>query len=922
MKQILSCFLILFISAFSFSQNFKISGTLIDEETQNPLEAATVFMETVQDSTLITYTITDKHGKFILNGNTSAKRARVNISFVGYKNFQEIIDLNKPTQDLGNIPIAISIANLDEVIVKSRAPVTIKKDTLEFNVASFKTKKDATIEDLLKELPGVEVTPDGKIKVNGKEVSNIMVNGKPFFGNDPTIATRNLTKEIIEKVQIVDTKSKAEAFTGEKGDQDSKTINLTIKEENNKGVFGRVSAGGGTDNRFEYAGIFNLFDNDRRLSVLGGGNNINSPGFSFGEIQKMYGSIRSMSMTSSGAFIIDGRNFGYGEGIVNSRIAGANYTDVIKKKTDISANYFYSSSNSSNDSKTERENILPDRRYFTENNNSSKGDTDSHDINLGFDIKVDSTFLINIKPHIAYSKLLGNKNSDAFSSDKDGILTNNSTLANTNEINTRKFENQLDFTKKYGVGGGFFKLNFTNEWTATTGEDYLLSNTQIFGENPSEENRNQFTDSEKDYSNYYTRLTYRIPLLPKKLFLDLKYTYGFKQTLNAESVFDFNESSQNYSLFNTALSTDYTFNDIRSTPLASLVLTNEKGWADIGAGYVFRKLQGKDAIRPELKIDNKFEAWEIYARGNLKINSKAQFYTSYVLRNEAPEIVQLLPNTNVSDPLNTITGNPNLKPINSHSFSLNFNNYDYQNGTGFYSYVNLDAYQNAVVAMTNVDENNIRNTTYTNVNGKYSLRGNASTNRKHSIDSLRNIKTGIGVYGSYSQDVNFNNGFEYKSNNLALNPNANVSFSWQKLFDIGLYYSLRYSKNSFEDNLFESTNYLSHSVNFSTSLYVPKNFEWKNDIDYQYNPDISPGFQKSAWFWNSTLAYSLLKEQATLTLKIYDLLNQNTNASRTSSENFIQDSQSTVLQQYFMLSFSYKFNTLGDKGKVKDNPWD
>lgn len=909
-------------ASLGFSQNFEVSGTLIDKESNAPLEAATVFMETVQDSTLITYTITDKNGKFVLNGNTSAKRARVNISFVGYENFQKEIDLNRPIQNLGNIPIEVSVSTLDEVHVKSRAPVTIKKDTLEFNVASFKTKKDATIEDLLKELPGVEVSPDGKIKVNGKEVSNIMVNGKPFFGNDPTIASRNLTKEIIEKVQIVDTKSKAEAFTGEKGEQDSKTINLTIKEENNKGVFGRVSAGGGTDKRFEYAGIFNLFDNDRRLSVLGGGNNINSPGFSFGEIQKMYGSIRSMSMTSSGSFIVDGRNFGYGEGIVNSRIAGANYNDVLKKKTDVSANYFYSSSNSTNDSKTDRENILPDRRYFTENISSSKGDTDSHDVSLGFDIKVDSTFLINIKPHIAYTKLLGHKNSDAFSSDEDGLLTNSSTLFNSNEISTRKFENQLDFTKKYGADGGFFKVNFTNEWSTTTGEDYLLSDTQIFGENPSEENRNQFTDSEKDFSNYYTRLTYRIPLLSKKLFLDLKYTYGFKQTLNVESVFDYNEVSQNYSLFNTALSTDYTFNDIRSTPLASLVFNTEKIWADAGAGYVFRTLQGKDALRPELEVDNKFEAWELYARGSIKINSNARFYSSYVLRNEAPEIAQLLPNTNVSDPLNTITGNPNLKPTNNHSFNLSFNNYDYQKGTGFYSYINFDAYENAVVAQTTVDENNIRNTTYTNVSGKYSLRGNVSSNKKFSLDSLRSIKPSIGVFGNYSQDVNFNNGISYRSNNLALSPHANVSFSWQKVFDVSLYYSLRYSKNSFEDNLFESTNYLSHSANFSTSLYVPKNFEWKNDIDYQYNADISSGFQKSAWFWNSTLAYSLLKEQGTLTLKVYDLLNQNTNARRTSSENFIQDSQSTVLQQYFMLSFSYKFNTLGDKGKVKDNPWD
>ena len=911
-------FLVVFflIASLGFSQNFQVSGTLTDKESSNPLEAATVFMETVKDSTLITYTITDRNGKFVLEGKTSEKNVRVNISFVGYENFQKELNLDKPIQDLGIIPISVSVANLDEVIVKSRAPVTIKKDTLEFNVASFKTKKDANIEDLLKELPGVEVSPDGKIKVNGKEVSNIMVNGKPFFGNDPTIASRNLTKDIVEKVQIVDTKGKSEAFTGEKGSQESKTINLTIKEENNKGVFGRVAAGGGTDERFEYAGIFNYFDNDRRLSVLGGGNNINSPGFSFGEIEKMFGSPRNMSMSSSGSFTIDGRSFGYGDGIVNSRILGSSYADVIEKKTDISADYFYSSSNSYSDSKTQRENILPDRSYFTESNSSTNSDTDSHNVNLGFDIKVDSTFLINIKPNISYSKLSGHRETDAASLDENKLLTNSSSLFNSNEISTRQFKNQLDLTKKYGAGGGFFKVNFTNEWNATTGEDYLLSTKQIFGDNPFEENRNQFTNVEKKYSNYYTRLTYRLPLLPKKLFWELSYTYGFKQTMNAESVFDFNEVSQNYTLFNSLLSTDYTFKDIRSTPLASLVLNTEKGWVNLGAGYVFRKLQGEDALRPELKVDNNFEAWELYMRGNFKFSSKAQIYTGYVLRNEAPAIEQLLPNTNVADPLNIITGNPNLKPTNNHSFYLNYNNYDFQKGSGFYAYVNVDASENAVVATTNVDANNIRNTTYANVNGKYSIRGSASTNRKHSLDSLRSIKTGIGVYGNFSQDVNFNNGLEYKSHNFTLTPNANLSFSWQKLFDIRVYYSLGISKNIFENNIFEDRNYLNHSVKLSTSLYVPKNFEWKNEIDFDYNPDIAPGFQKSAWFWNSTLAYSLLKEQGTLTLKVYDLLNQNTNARRTFSENFIQDNQSTVLRQYFMLSFSYKFNTLGSKGET------
>ena len=916
MKQLFFCFLILFISSYSFSQNFKVSGTLIDEETQKPLEAATVFMETLRDSTLITYTITDRSGKFILEGNTSVKKARVNISFVGYESFQEIVDLKNSVQDLGNIPLAFSVASLDEVIIKSRAPITIKKDTLEFNVVSFKTKKDATIEDLLKELPGVEVDPDGKIKVNGKEVSNVLVNGKPFFGNDPTIATRNLTKELIEKVQVVDTKTKAEAFTGEEGDKSSKTINLTIKEENNKGIFGRVAAGGGTDKRFEYAGLFNYFDNDRRLSVLGGGNNINSAGFSFGEIQKMFGNVGSMSMGSSGAFMIDGRNFGYGEGIVTSHIAGANYADVIKKKTDVTADYFYSGSNSISDSKTQRQNILPDRIYYTDSENSSDSETESHAVNLGFDIKIDSTFLINIKPNISYTQLKGIRNNESTSMNEDRLLTNSASTENSNEMNSRRFKNQMDLTKKYGSNGGFVKFNFTNEWNNTTIEDYLYSETLIFGDTPSEEIRNQHSNSKNDDSNYSARTTFRLPLLAKKLFLDLNYNYSFKQNINGKLVFDFDEASQNYSIFNTILSTDYTFKDNRSSPYASLVFKTENSSLDAGVGYVFQRLQGKDALRPDLKVDNRFESLQMYARGNIKFSSTARLFTGYTFKNEAPRIEQLLPNTDVSDPLNIITGNPDLEPISNHYVYLNFNNYNFQKGTGFYTYINANIDENAVVSKTIVDENDIRETTYTNVKGKYRISGNISINKELKLDSLVSLKPRIGMWSSFYQDVNFSNDVQYRSHNYSITPNIGLTLSWQKVLDIRTTYSVGIGKNSFEDNLFKDRNYLSQSVNLGTSLFVPKNFEWRNDIRFSYNPDITEGFQKSAWFWNSSLAYSMLEDKGTLTLKVYDLLNQNTNARRYSSENYVQDSQSTVLRQYFMLSFSYKFNTLGSKGET------
>lgn len=308
MRKLLFVVAILY-SSFSFSQSkdFKISGKIVAEEDNMPLEAATVYLERERDSSLVTYTISDKDGSFQLEDKTSDQNLNLLVSYVGYQSYTQKVAINKNNIELGDIKLKVSSNALDEVLIKSSAPVTIKKDTLEFNVKSFKTKKDATVEDLLKQLPGVEVDEEGTITVNGKEVNQILVNGKPFFGNDPTITTKNLTKEIIEKIQVVDTKTKSEAFTGEEGDAENKTINLTIKEENNKGVFGRVAAGAGTDKRYEFAGMFNRFDNDQRFSVLVGGNNINSPGFSFGEIEKMFGSGGSRTWFGNGSFSINGR---------------------------------------------------------------------------------------------------------------------------------------------------------------------------------------------------------------------------------------------------------------------------------------------------------------------------------------------------------------------------------------------------------------------------------------------------------------------------------------------------------------------------------------------------------------------------------------------------------------------------------------
>ncbi|QXP77964.1 MULTISPECIES: outer membrane beta-barrel protein [Winogradskyella] len=907
------------LHAFSQEKSFELTGTLKAEDTQLPLESATVYLERVKDSSVVTYTITDKNGKFKIENSTYDQALNFYVSYVGYGTYFKKVEINKEKIDLGIISMSLD-NQLGEVLVKSTAPITIKKDTLEFNVKSFKTKKDANVEDLLKQLPGVEVDEEGKITVNGKPVNKILVNGKPFFGDDTTITTKNLTKEIIEKIQIVDTKTKSEAFTGEEGDQENKTINLTIKEENNKGVFGRVSAGAGTDDRYEFAGMVNLFDNDRRVSVLAGGNNTNSPGFSFGEISKMFGRGGGVSFSSNGSFSLGGRSFGGGEGITTSQNAGVNYADVIGEKTDVSADYFFSSSNSENESSSERETILSDSRYFTNSNSRSDNDTDNHSFNLEFEIETDSTFQINIEPSFGYSKSRTRYLSNEESLDEDMLLTNQSNVNSNVESDVRRFSNDISITKRLGSRGAFIKAELETSVNQQESDDFLESNTEIFGSNPEIIDRNQFTDGEKHSYGVSAKLSYRLPIVSKKFFLNFDYEYARDKDNNRESTFDFNNSTQDFTDFNTNLSTDFQYTDYRSIPSVGLSYRGEKLSGSFDLGYNIRTLKNQDLLRPEFNVERDFENLEVDSYLNYRFSPKSSIYVNYWLDNQPPGLRQLQAYEDVSNPLQTIIGNPNLEPSNNHEFYLGYNGFDWQKRTGFYVGANVSVSDNQVVSKTTINNETLkRTTTYVNVDGNYNFGIWGDYSKDFKIDTLRTIKLKLRANYNISESINFNNDVKYASKSDRVSPRLGLDFIWDKVLEFKPYYQINFTNTAYDIEAFDDRKFTSHNAGVRTATFLPKNFEWRNDISFNYNPDIADGFQKSAWFWNSTLAYSMFKDKAVVTLKVYDLLNQNTNASRTATQDYIEDKQSTVLRQYFMLSLSYKFNSLGSKGETDDS---
>lgn len=899
-KNLLVICLLISSIAFSQTKKFKITGIIKSKEDKELLESATIHVERLKDSSIVSYTISGIKGDFNLVGETSDAKIKLVVSFIGFKPYTKIITVKN--HNLGVLSLKTANA-LDAVVIKSSAPITIKKDTLEFNVKSFKTKADANVEDLLKKLPGVEVDDEGAITVNGKSVNKILVNGKPFFGNDPTITTRNLTKDIIEKIQITDTKSKAQAFSGEDSDGENKTINLTIKKENNKGYFGKMAAGAGTNKRYEYAGMVTRFKQNERIGLLAGGNNINSPGFSFGNQRLQFGG--------------NNRSFGGGQGIVTSNNYGVNYINTFAKIVEVSGDYFYKNSQSDNKSTSNRETFLSDgSSFFRNSKNTSLNESRSHDASLDFEIEIDSTFRIDIE-----SDFNKNINTNRFNSQSETLndsktLINDSKIGSIADSNRENFDNEINITKKLGSKGAFLRVALTANLTKTKTDDYVKSETNIYGTAPNQIIRNQYSDGNSDIKELGSKIKYRLPLKAKQLFLDVAYEIRNTKTKKKRSTFDFDQTTNDFTHFSNLLSTDFEYTDKISRPSVQLEFRNKKWSAASEIALSKRTLENTDYLRPQTNLVREFNNLEYGLNVRFRKNRTSSYRIRYNFRTSTPSLSQLQPFRDESNPLNIITGNPSLTPSKTHTFRFGASNFNWQKRTGFWSFAILSFTNDMVVANTVINTNTfIRETTYANVNGFVNLRTGGSYSSTKKWEDFGSLRTEYRVFATYNKNINFNNGVQYSSKITSISPRIGCDFSWDNVLQIRPSYTISFSKNTYDIERFSNKDFTSHDVTIATSTNFLKKFEWLNDVRYNYNSNIADGFQKSAWFWNTTLRYAILKNNGAISLKIYDVLDQNTNARRVATQDYIQDSSSTVLNQYAMLSFTWKFNSLGKAGQ-------
>lgn len=908
---LLFCFGTLFVT----SQNISIKGKIIDKQTNLPLESATVYLTSKKDSTVIDYTISGKKGDFEFQTRKKSEAVFLKVSFLGYQNYKLELPKIEVNQNVETIFLEELDTSLDEVVLKSEAPpIRIKNDTLEFDAASFKVGADANVEKLLRQLPGVEISPEGKITVNGKEVNQILVNGKPFFGKDGKIATQNLPAEIIEKIQVVDTKTKEEELSGDAASSEEKTINLTIQEDKNQGFFGKIMGGYGSDDRYESSLLFNWFKGEQKISVLASANNINSVGFSMDEIFDNMGGGRSSSIyySDDGSFGINGMSFGGNNGITTSNLIGINYVDKWFKKLDMSSNYFFTNAETENVSRTSRTNLLPTETTYTESDANTNRISNNHNISLDFEMKIDTTMSFYMSPKFSQSLAKDIFKNQQLTTNEADILLNETANDNFTTTDNYAFENNLFFNKSFKKKNRSISMSVDNENRKSDVKGNINSATLFYQSDQPNDIRiqNQFTVNQFD--RIQTEIRFTEPVLDSLRF-QASTEVIYYQSKESRNVFDFDSTTEGFDDFNAAQSNGIQSSVFKIVPMVGLSLQKKNFRARFNAGSEFVTFKNQsDYLSVQTDLNENYVFPKVSTNLYYTINKKKSIYANYDYSVDLPLANQILPVINLANPLNTIVGNADLKPTRKHSTYINYNNYDWQDRSGIFFYGGMSLFNDQIVSSTVFDENFKASTTFQNVDsGIQSYFG--VTYSKSFKKETRTFRYSFGIDSGYDFNQGLTNAELFEARAWRLEPKVSLNWSIQELVTIAPSYRYTFNTTDFKNYPIESANNFIHNFKIELTNYWPKNFVFGNDFSYTYNSDIADGFQKDFYLWNMSLGYNFYNKSLLAKVKVYDVLNQNVGVRRTITPTAITDVENTVLQQYFMFSLTYSLDKFGGK---------
>lgn len=899
--------LLLLCTLSTFAQNnlITVSGRVIDNDTKEPVELAAVQLLSLPDSTQAAGVTTSKQGQFTLP-KVKAGKYILKISFIGYltKKIPLQLSASTPAKNMGTLTLKADAVMLDEAVVVAEAPpVTIKADTTEYNASAYRVAEGAMLEDLVKKIPGAEVDKDGKITLNGKEIKKIMVDGKEFFSDDPKVSMKNLPANMIEKVKAYDKKSDMARITGiDDGDEES-VLDLTVKKGMKKGWIGNLIAGYGSEDRYEAGAMINRFKDDASLSILASANNTNNKGFSeFGDAGS-------------------GMGGNAGSGVTTAQSLGVNFAKNTKK-VEVGGNVQYGYSDNDARQKSSTETFLGnDQSTFGQSENESRRKRRDVRADFRLEWRPDTLTTIIFRPSANYSSTDAMNSSRSATQNNSHNPVNERTSSSTSKNDNYSINGRFQLFRRLSSKGRNFSLGANFGYSDGQGDSYSESETRFFEKNDSISEIDRYSDRSNDSRNWSVSASYTEPVF-KNHFLQLRYEFSHRKQMSQSLVYDSINIYPDYLIrgYDNELSSRVeNFYDTHTADL-SLRGIHEKMMYSAGVGLTPQSSLSKSPIGPKSNKESLQQDvlnWAPSVMFRYMFTKQHSLMFRYRGRSSTPNIEDLQEVIDVTDPMNLRYGNPNLKPSFNNNFMLFYNKFIPESMRSYSMNLFYSSTMNSVANKMRYDPTTGgRIYEKVNVNGNWHTNGYFSfntpfRNKKYTLSSNTSARYSDGVsYTSVSKDAEQELS---TTHNLALGQRLTGNYRTDA-FDVSLNSSVNYNltRNNKQENSNRET--FDYYIGGNTNVTLPWRFFVSTDINCRFKNGYTGGLNNNEVIWNAQVSKNVLKNSAgTVRVKVYDILRQQSNLSRSISDTQVNDTEYNTLGSYFMVHFVYRFNTLGGK---------
>ena len=950
MKRSILSMLLMLVAIASLAQERLISGKITDRDTKDPVEQVTIQLLKT-DSTYVSGAISNEQGLFHVNAPANGKYL-LKITSVGYKPTVKRIQISEDKNlAMGNVVIGADAIMLKGAVVTAMAQkVSLKEDTFVYNSAAYRTPEGSVVEELVKRLPGAEVSDDGTIKINGKEVKKILVDGKEFMTGDTKTALKNLPTSIIDKIKAYDEKSDLSKVTGIDDGEEQTVLDFGVKKGMNKGVISNIDLGVGNKNRYNMRGMGGYFANNNRFMLFANANNTSDRGFGGGP----------------------GRGFwGGANGLNASKMIGANYNYELKDKFKFNTSLRWNHSDGDVWSSRSSENFMGSSSSFSNSLSQSYSRSNSWNGNIRLEWMPDSMTNILFRPSISWSSSDGLSGSQSASYNKDpytittkdplseeGIeemekaeamvnsqLTNGITYSDNNNIN-----GMLQINRKLGNKGRNITFRVDAKYTDNDSKSISLNNAKLYlvqtaegKDSTYQTNRYNLTPS-KNYS-YAGQLTYSEPLW-KATFLQFSYKFTYSYSKSDRSTYDFSKyamsGDQEYRGWDSYLNPfaghleDYKdddqsrFSEYRNyNHDIQVMMRFIRQKYNLNFGVMVQPQQSKyiqdyqgvhvDTVRNVVNVSPTLDfRYRFSKMSNLRINYRGT--------TSQPSISQLLDITDNSDPLNISMGNPGLKPSFTQNFRLFYNNFVQNHNKGIMTFVNFSTTNNSISNKVTYDETTGgRITRPENINGNWNAMGAFMFNC--SIDSAGVWNINTGAHANYNNYVSYlsldKKSDSQKNTTRSITWRQNLSLSYRNDWaEFSLDGTLTYNKA--KNKLQPTSNLETWQFSYGPSMTLTA--PWGTSLNTSLSINSRRGYNDSSmntdeFVWNAQLSQSFLKgKPLTIMLQFYDILRQQSTFSRAISATSRTDTEYNAINSYAMLHVIYRLNLFGGKQARQGGP--